>query len=97
MHRGWMGDWVWARWYARCRRLDVQLLWPSCLAQAPNLNMARAAFAIHAFADPAWTALGTQELVRSVAALPNLPWARQAGVDGAGKQAKPVADESDEG
>ena len=47
-----------ARWYARCRKIDIRILWPSCLKQARDLNHARAAFATHAFHDPAWLVLG---------------------------------------
>ena len=45
-------------WYARCRKLDMELLWPSCLSQACDLDHAKAAFAVHAFNDPAWMFVG---------------------------------------
>jgi len=36
----------------------MELLWPSCVSIATNLDEAKAAFAAHAFHDPAWMALG---------------------------------------
>lgn len=50
--------WLQKFWYARCRKLDMEILWPSCLSQAPSLDHAKAAFAVHAFNDPAWLFLG---------------------------------------
>jgi hypothetical protein len=32
----------------------MQILWPSCKELAPDLDHAKAAFAVHAFNDPAW-------------------------------------------
>jgi hypothetical protein len=49
-------------WHAPRRRLDLAILWPSCIKHAPDLNRAKAAFAVHAFNDPAWLALGDKEL-----------------------------------
>ena len=57
--------WLQGLWYARCRRIDMQVLWPSCAAQARDLNHAKAAFATHAFNDPAWMFLG-RETVRQM-------------------------------
>lgn len=52
--RGFLKDW----WYQRCRRLDLELLWPECLAHAKNLEYAKVAFAFHCFHDKAWLHLG---------------------------------------
>lgn len=41
-------------WWARQRATDLQILWPACKSIAPDLDHARAAFAYHAFNDPAW-------------------------------------------
>ena len=44
-----MITWLRFRWYARQRRLDVDLLWPSCRKYSGgDLERARAAFALHA-------------------------------------------------
>ena len=51
-------NWIRKWWYARMRRIDMQILWPECIRQAPTLDKAKAAFACHAFNDPAWMALG---------------------------------------
>ena len=61
----WLRDW----WHARQRALDVQLLWPGCRRHAPDINVARAIFATHALSDPAWLALGPEEMARRIAAL----------------------------
>jgi hypothetical protein len=49
-------------WRARQRQLDLEILWPICKQGAGqnelSLDHARAAFAIHAFNDPAWLCLG---------------------------------------
>lgn len=42
-------------WRAQQRRTDMSILWPSCLEQAPNRQMAVGAFAIHVMNDTAWT------------------------------------------
>ena len=49
-------------WYQRCRRLDLELLWPECLAHATNLEYAKVAFAFHCFHDKAWLALGKDHI-----------------------------------
>lgn len=46
----WLRHW----WWARQRRIDLATLWPECKRQASNIEQARAAFAVHAHADPAW-------------------------------------------
>jgi hypothetical protein len=48
------------------RRNDVELLWPSCVKQAPDLDHAKAAFAFHAFNDEAWKPLGPDEIARRI-------------------------------
>lgn len=53
-------------WQRRLRRIDLDLLWPVCCAQAPDLDTAKAAFAVHAFNDPAWLALGEEEVIRFI-------------------------------
>lgn len=49
-------------WAARRRKIDLEILWPACKGQAPDLDHAKAAFAVHAFQDPAWMILGEEEI-----------------------------------
>jgi hypothetical protein len=56
-------------WYARCRRLDLELLWPTCLANATSLTHAKAAFAFHAYHDKAWLSLGKDHIHAVIDAL----------------------------
>lgn len=43
------------KWYRkRQRQMDIDLLWPQCKAQAPNIDTARWVFYQHASNDPAW-------------------------------------------
>lgn len=53
-------------WYARMRQYDRTILWPSCVELAPDIDHAKAAFAFHAFHDPAWLTLGEQEITRQI-------------------------------
>ena len=53
-------------WYARCRRMDLDILWPECCKAAPNLLMAKGMFTYHAIQDPAWCALGEEEMRRII-------------------------------
>jgi hypothetical protein len=55
-----MGVWrlIVAWWHARQRRIDLDVLWPICRREANNLDHAKAAFAVHAYHDPAWLELG---------------------------------------
>jgi hypothetical protein len=55
-----MGLWrlIVAWWHARQRRIDLDVLWPICRREANNLDHAKAAFAVHAYHDPAWLELG---------------------------------------
>lgn len=49
-------------WCARQRRIDLEILWPICRDGANDLDHAKAAFAVHAFNDPAWLELGEDEI-----------------------------------
>lgn len=49
-------------WRAHQRRIDLQILWPVCREEANDLDHAKAAFAVHAYHDPAWLELGEDEL-----------------------------------
>lgn len=51
------------------RQIDLQILWPSCKKYAPDLDHAKAAFAMHAFNDEAWKSLGHDEIARRIDAL----------------------------
>ena len=54
-------------WWQRRQRLrDLDLLWPMCCAQAPDLDTAKVAFALHATRDPSWQALGEEEVIRFI-------------------------------
>jgi hypothetical protein len=61
----WLVEW----WPNRQRSIDLDILWPTCKEQALDLDHARAAFAVHAFHDPAWLRLGHDEIVRRVGEL----------------------------
>jgi hypothetical protein len=54
--------WLLGFWYARQRSIDLDILWPQCCDFAQDLDHAKAAFAAHAFHDPAWLALGERRL-----------------------------------
>lgn len=41
-------------WWARQRAIDLRILWPQCKQLAPDMDRAKAAFAVHAYHDPAW-------------------------------------------
>ena len=56
-------------WYAMQRRMDRRMLWPACRDYAEDLDHARAAFAVHAYMDPAWTSLGDAEMLRQIGEL----------------------------
>jgi hypothetical protein len=59
-------NWIRNLWYARLRRIDLQVLWPTCVQQAASLTDAKAAFAAHVFNDPAWQVLGLQEIAKTI-------------------------------
>lgn len=52
-----------AWWRARQRRIDIEILWPICRRGANDLDHAKAAFAVHAFNDPAWLELGEDAML----------------------------------
>jgi hypothetical protein len=63
-------NWVMRRWRERQRAIDLQVLWPACVENAGgDLDLARAAFAAHAYHDKAWLCLGEEEIFRRVDAL----------------------------
>lgn len=49
-----MMRWLQRLWWARQRKIDLQVLWPVCKDGAQDLDHARAAFMHHAAQDPAW-------------------------------------------
>jgi hypothetical protein len=46
--------WLRNLWWARQRSMDMRILWPACKSMACDLDHAKAAFAVHAYNDPAW-------------------------------------------
>jgi hypothetical protein len=50
-----MIKWLRRMWRVRQRSTDLDILWPACKSKAPDLNMAKMAFAYHALHDTAWT------------------------------------------
>ena len=58
--------WLQSLYYKRCRRLDLEILWPICCDRAETLDKAKAAFALHAFNDDAWLILGEKEVYRLI-------------------------------
>jgi hypothetical protein len=68
-----MGIKLWLKnlWHARQRKVDMEILWPACLANAVDLDHARAAFAVHALQDEAWTTLGHEAVCRMIDNLPD--------------------------
>jgi hypothetical protein len=58
--------WLVGCWYWQMRRIDLLFLWPACREHAPNIDHARAAFAVHAFRDHAWLCLGAAEIARRI-------------------------------
>lgn len=65
-----MFSWFLELWHSRCRKLDLEILWPSCCIQALQFDLgiesAKAAFAFHAFNDSAWISLGHAELIKFI-------------------------------
>jgi hypothetical protein len=53
--------------------MDLMILWPSCKSEARRMgvgmDVAKAAFASHAFKDQAWLCLGEDEVTRRIDAL----------------------------
>lgn len=62
-------NWLRKWWYKRQREVDLQILWPACVLNAPSLYDAKAAFAAHAYNDPAWISLGEDEIYQRIEAL----------------------------
>ena len=58
--------WIRGLWYAQQRAFDRKFLWPSCCELAPDLDTAKAAFAVHAYRDPAWLSLGEKNLYEAI-------------------------------
>lgn len=57
-------------WWARQRKIDLEVLWPACKEHTRNIAAARAAFAMHAFSDTCWIGYyGKQELMEVIGAL----------------------------
>jgi hypothetical protein len=65
--------WLARPWHAHMRAIDLHVLWPVCAREADarslDLDCAKAAFAQHCFHDPAWLALGDEEIIRRIDAL----------------------------
>lgn len=53
-------------WRERQRRIDLMILWPVCKEHATDLEHAKAAFAVHAFNDRAWLALGRPAIIKAI-------------------------------
>lgn len=58
--------WIMGLWYRRLRGIDLKILWPACVRQASSLDVARGAFALHAFNDKAWLFLGEQAIYDAI-------------------------------
>lgn len=56
-------------YYARLRKIDLEILWPQCVAHASTLMEARAAFALHAYNAAEWLILGDAEIERIILSL----------------------------
>lgn len=66
-------------WRQRQRNIDMKILWPVCVQQAPTRPQAQAAFAVHAFNDPAWTKDYTHDQLKLFidALESNEPWIKK--------------------
>jgi hypothetical protein len=64
-----MIDWLIDHWRAMQRAHDLNILWPTCKKLAPNLDVAKAAFAAHALHDRAWLCLGEDKVITIIDAL----------------------------
>jgi hypothetical protein len=53
-------------WWARMRRIDLEILWPTCKREARDLDHAKSAFAYHAYNDRAWLCLGEDALFAAI-------------------------------
>ena len=54
-------------WKKRQRKIDLEILWPICLAKTENYNDAEFAFMLHAVNDSAWDDLSTKEILTILA------------------------------
>lgn len=61
-----MLDWLFSWQHRLRRRIDLDILWPECKANAPDITLAKVAFAMHAFHDRAWLVLGEDEIRRQI-------------------------------
>jgi hypothetical protein len=64
-----MRRWILGKWYARLRRIDIDILWPICRTKATDIDHARAAFALHALHDRAWLFLGEEKAIELIGRL----------------------------
>lgn len=64
---------------SRQRRIDLTVLWPAILEQAPDRDMAVAAFAHHVYHDPAWLSLNEAEIEDMLLALPTVSHSQRSG------------------
>ena len=55
--------WLIILWHRRLRRIDLELFWPSCVENAADLDQAKAAFAVHAFNDNAYSDMSHDQIV----------------------------------
>lgn len=62
----WFFKWFMDKYNERRRAIDLETLWPACVSNAQDLDHAKAAFAFHAFSDPAWQCLGREEIMRRI-------------------------------
>jgi hypothetical protein len=53
-------------WWARMRRIDLEILWPVCKREAVDVDHAKALFAVHAYTDRAWLCLGEDALIAAI-------------------------------
>lgn len=64
-----MLTWIRHWWWSRQRAIDLRILWPICKERGRNLDHAKAAFAVHAFHDPAWIGFYGEDLYNVIDAL----------------------------
>lgn len=62
--------WLGGKIHASQRAIDLDILWPVCKKEAgDDLALARMAFGVHCYGDPAWLCLGEAEIRRRLEAL----------------------------
>lgn len=64
---GWLRGW----WNRRRRAIDIDLLWPSFVRQAKDLDQAKQGFFIHTQMDDAWSDLSHAETFDIIESLPS--------------------------